>query len=358
MLKVAIVYDWLTNFGGGERLLLDVVEAFPEAPVYTSVYDREAMTQFKDVEVITSKLQKYPFKYRHQLYSTLRPAAFEAFDFSGYDVVLSIGSAESKGVITKPSTKHIAYLFTPTRYYWSNYHGYLKDTGFGPISPLVRLLLPRMARSMRQWDYAASQRPDQIFSISNAVSLRIEKYYRRSAEVIYPPLDLDRFHVGPKQDFYLVVSRLIPYKRTDLAIEACRLLGRKLIVVGDGSEIGRLKGMAGPETKFLGRLSDRQVAEYMSKARALIFPQEEDFGITALEAMASGTPVIAFGAGGVLETVQPGLSGTFFSHQTIESLKGAVGEFEKQTYDSEAIKRSVGRFDRRRFIDELRSRVG
>jgi glycosyltransferase involved in cell wall biosynthesis len=360
-LKVAIVHDWLTNQGGGERVVEALRKAFPDAPIYTSVFNPRGsgMEKFTEMDVRTSFLQKWPWaKTKHQLYPVLRTMAFESFDFSQYDVVISSASAEAKGIITKPETLQLAYIHTPTRYYWSDYAKYRKETGFGVLSPLVRLVMPRVVERMRLWDFAAAQRPDHLIANSANVAQRITKYYRRPSTVIVPPVSLERFapQVGPKRGF-VVSGRLIPYKRFDLAVQACTELGLPLTVMGEGSELSRLKAMAGPTITFTGRPSDEQVARGLAEASALIFAGEEDFGIVPLEAMASGTPVIAYRAGGTLETVVEGKTGLFFNEQTVESLKAALQRFDRKAFDSDVIQRHAAEFGENVFIEKIKKFV-
>lgn len=346
-LKVALVHDWLTNWGGGERVLWSLHQLYPKAQIFTSVYNEEAMPEFKDLHVETSYLQEVPLaKSKHQLFPTFRTHAMESFDFSNFDVVITTGAAESKGIITKPGTLHISYLFTPTRYYWSEYRKYLADPGFGALNPIIKLVMPHFVRKMKHWDYAAAQRPDVMVGISKYVTARIKKYYDRPASVIYPPVDAKRFKLTErKDDFYLVVGRQVPYKRVDLAVQACTEMNKRLIVIGEGSEHEALKKMAGPTIEFKGRLSDKETAEYYAKAKAFLFTAEEDFGITPLEAMACGTPVIAYGKGGATETVKDGITGFFFDRQTPESLMNAIQRFEKTKLDPKKIRSHALTFD-------------
>lgn len=345
--KVALVHDWLTNWGGGERVLWSLHELFPKAPIYTSVYDPERMPELASADVRTSFLENLPLATkRHQLYPLLRTYAFESFDFSDYDIVISDSSAEAKGIITKPETLHISYIHTPTRYYWSEYDKYLADPGFGALNPLIKLVMPTMVGWMKKWDYAAAQRPDILCSNSNNVSRRIKQYYDRESTVIHPPVDAKRFKLeAKKDDYYLVVGRQVPYKRVDIAVQACTTMGVKLVVIGEGSEHENLKKMAGPTIQFMGRLDDKQTAKYYSKAKAFLFTAEEDFGITPLEAMACGTPVIAYGVGGATETVVDGKTGLYFNRQTPESLMNAIQKFEKLKFDAQTIRSHALKFD-------------
>jgi glycosyltransferase involved in cell wall biosynthesis len=357
--RVAIVHDWLTNQGGGERVVWALHRAFPEAPIYTSVFNPKALPQFANLDVRTSFLQHWPLaKTKHQLFPTLRTLAFEAFDFSNYDVVISSSSAEAKGVITKPYTLHICYCHTPTRYYWSDYAQYRRSTGFGVLSPLVRLVMPRIVERMRMWDFAAAQRVDEFIANSRYVEQRIAKYYRRDSTVINPPIQVDRFApTAESRTGFVVVSRLIPYKRVDLAVRACTELKLPLTVIGDGSELDKLKAMAGPTINFLGRAGDEETNYAYASATAFIFPAEEDFGLTPLEAMASGTPVIAYSKGGATETVIEGKTGIFFPEQTVASLKAALKAFKPADYDPATIRAHAQQFDEAVFIKNIQKFV-
>lgn len=354
-LKVAIVHDWLTNIGGAERVVESLLKAYPQADLYTSVYNEARLSQFKG-RVTTSFLQHWPLARRkHQLFPVLRTLAFESFDLSGYDLVVSSSSAEAKGVITPTETLHVSYIHTPVRYYWSNYEQYLEDPGFGALNPLIRLITPFFVRRMRRWDYAAAQRPDVLVANSQTVADRITKYYKRSSELVYPPVDIERFSKGDISDkgYFLVVSRLVSYKRFDLAVAACSRLGLKLIVAGDGPELKRLKSMAGPTIEFKGHLSDAEITELYQGCTAFLFPGEEDFGITPVEAMACGKPVVAFGKGGAAETVVDGKTGLHFTEQTIESLVDALRKFGHIKWDHAAILAHAEGFSEARFIKEI-----
>ncbi|MFL6055669.1 MAG: glycosyltransferase [Actinoallomurus sp.] len=359
-LKVALVHDWLTNQGGAERVLWSLHRAFPEAPIYTSVYAPQALPQFAHAPVRTSFLQNWPFAAtRHQLYPVLRTFAFESFDFSSYDVVISSCSAEAKGIVTRPETPHICYLHTPTRYYWSDHYRYAKNPGFGPLNPFIRLAMPAFIRHMRMWDLAATARVDAFIANSAFVAQRIEKYYRRNADVIHPPIQMQRFSIksdGP-DDFFLIAGRLVPYKRVDLAVRACRDLDLPLVVAGTGSELSRLRAIAGPRTRFTGRVSDQEMADYYRRAKALIHCAEEDFGLIPLESMASGRPVIAFNRGGLRETVIEGRTGTFFDRQTVDSLKDALRRFEGMRFEPEALRHHAAGFDEAIFIEKIKAFV-
>lgn len=346
-MRVALVHDWMTNFAGAERVLVALHEVFPEAPIYTSVYIPEEFPQLEGADVRTSFLQKMPFaKNHHQAFPLLRTAAFEKFDLSGYDVVISSSHAEGKGVITKPETLHICYCYTPIRYYWSGYHHYLDNPRYGLLNPIIKMAMPYLTNYLRLWDRCAADRVDSFVAISHYVARRIKKYYRRDAQVIYPPVDISWLKASSTiGDYFLLAGRLIPYKRADIAVEAFSKLGIPLKVVGTGSELQRLKDMARPNVEFLGRVSDSELGELYSRCLALIFPQEEDFGIVPLEAMASGRPVIAHRSGGALETIVEGRTGVFFDRQDADSLAGAVRGFNPAAYDPQELRNHAASFE-------------
>lgn len=358
--RVALVHDWMVRPGGGERVLWAMHNVFPDAPIYTSIYRLDGLPEFADADVRTSVLQHWPLsRFGHQFFSSLRGLAFEAFDFSDFDVVISHGTAEAKGIITGPETLHISYIHTPTRYYWSDYHGYRAEPGFGRLNPLVRAVMPFAVTRRRVWDFAAAQRPDRVIANSHNVAARIEKYYRRPVDhVLYPPIDIESFRVATARPRgFVTVSRLIPYKRVDLAVAACRMLSRPLTVVGGGSELRRLRDAAGPDTTFIGTVDDATLAHHLASAEALIFPGEEDFGMVPLEAMASGRPVIAFGRGGALETVVDGRTGVLFDEQSPESLVEAIKRFDGMSFDAQELRSHAAGFSTEHFETRLRKLV-
>ena len=300
-MKVALVHDYLNQMGGAERVVLALHEIFPDAPIYTSIYDPQRVDPvFQKMDIRTSFMQKLPLVTKHhQPYLPFYPFAMESLDLRGYDLVLSSSSAFAKGVITRPETMHICYCHTPMRWCW-NYDEYVEREHLGKIA---RLALPFFITKLRSWDQTSSMRVDHFIANSPVVAERIQKYYRRDAVVIPPPVVAQRFTFDPEtqvEDYFLIVSRLVPYKRIDLAIEACNKLQLPLVIIGSGRDLERLKKLAGPTVRFMGRLSDEDVLYYYAHCRALLFPGEEDFGITPLEAQASGRPVIAYGAGGAL----------------------------------------------------------
>lgn len=354
-MKVALIYDRVNKWGGAERVLLALNEIFPKADLFTAVYSPKAAKWAKVFhQVAPSFLQKIPFaKDNHEFLGALTPIAFETFDFRDYDLVISVTSEAAKGVITKPETLHLCYCLTPTRYLWSARDYYFKKppSKFRLVPFFKRLSRP-LVNYLRNWDKIAAQRPDRMIAISTAVKRRIKKYYKRDAEIIYPPVDIAKFKkegTVKKEKFYLVVSRLTPYKRVDLAIKAFNKLGKPLVIVGTGTEEARLKKMAGKTIFFVGELTDEKLADYYSKCTGLIFPQEEDFGIVVVEAQAAGAPVIAFKAGGALDTVIEGKTGVFFKRQTVGDLVRAVGKFEKLEFNRQILLKNAQRFSKEIF---------
>lgn len=346
-MKLAIVHDGLATFGGrggAEWVLTVLKQMFPDAPIYTTVYHPDRMPEyFQHYDIRTSFIQRLPFgKTKYKAYLPLMPTAVEQFDLSGYDVVLSCSHAVAKGVITAPGTRHICYCYTPLRYAWDMYHEYLETSW---QSRLARLLIPPLLTYMRIWDTLSSRRVDTFIAISQYVAQRIWKYYRRESIVIYPPVDTALFHrVDRLEPYFLVVSRLEPYKRIDLAVRAFNRLGLPLVIIGDGSERTRLQQMTQPNITFLGRQPDEVVREHLATCQALIFPGEEDFGITPVEAQASGRPVIAYRGGGALETVTE-QTGRFFYPKTVDALAEAVNTFDAGQFDPVAIQRHARQFD-------------
>jgi glycosyltransferase involved in cell wall biosynthesis len=349
-MKVALVHDYLNQMGGAERVVLALHELFPDAPLYTSIYDpRRVDAAFRSIDIRTSFMQKLPLvKKHHQPFLPLYPFAMERLDLRGYDLVLSSSSAFGKGVITRPETMHICYCHTPMRWCW-NYDEYVEREHLGKIA---RSVLPFFITNLRVWDQTTSMRVDHFIANSPVVADRIQKYYRREAVVIPPPVEAQRFLFDPMaqpEDYFLVVSRFMPYKRIDLAIEACNRLGLPLVIIGKGRDEQRLRRLAGPTIRFLGGLSDEEVLRYYAHCRALILPGEEDFGITPLEAQASGRPVIAFGAGGALASVVDGVTGAFFHEQTVASLVATLATFDESRYDTQVIRNHALEFDKPRF---------
>jgi len=358
-LRVALVHDYLNQYGGAERVLEELHALFPSAPVYTSMYWPEKMSAtIRSLDVRTSFMQRLPMVTRnHQPFLLMYPWAFESFDFSGYDVVISNSSAFCKGIVTPPGTLHICYCLTPMRWVW-NYHAYVDRERLGL---LARMVLPAAISQLRAWDVATAQNVDRFLAISRAVAARVQKHYRRDAAVIHPPVNCQAFtpQPGRVEDYYLIVSRLIPYKRIDLAVDAFTRLGIPLKIVGSGGrDLPTLRARAGRNVEFVGRVSDDELKDLYARCRALVFPGEEDFGIAPLEANASGRPVIAYAGGGALDTVVDGQTGVLFKDQQVECLIGAVRRLEDLYWDTTELRQHALLFDRTVFHDQLRQFVG
>ncbi len=352
--KVAIVYDRVNKIGGAERVLESLFKIYPKATLYTSVYDKKKATWARNKKVIPSFLQKIPFvQNHHELIPYLMPLAFENFDFSNYELVISVTSEAAKGIITQPSTKHICLCLTPTRYLWSGYDEYFKNKALKIIGyPVIWYL--------KKWDEIASTRPDKFISISKNVEDRIKKYYKRNSFLIYPPSDLlytkKTKSLKPKEkDYFLVVSRLTSYKRIDLAVRAATKLSVPLVVVGEGSEWEKLDAVAGPNVVFKGKISDEELISYYKNCKAFIFPGKEDFGITMVEAQLAGKPIIAYKGGGAIEIVKNGKTGIFFKEQTVESLISVLKKFRSSRYNSVACINNGKRFSEEKFIIEMKA---
>lgn len=359
-MRVALVHDYLVQYGGAERVLEAFCEIFPDAPIYTLLYDREAMgAAFANRDIRTSFLQRSAWARRHhRLFPLLMPLAVEQFDFSRFDVVLSDSSSYAKGVITSPYTLHLCYLHTPTRYIWDDCQKYTRDSGF---PALIKRLVPFLLNPIRLWDRSAACRPDAIFANSEFVRRRIAKYYRRESTLIYPPVDGHRFATVPRlvssERYLLMVGRLIAYKRYDIVIEACNRLGLPLWIIGSGPEENRLRQLAGKTVKFLGRVNDADLPQYYAACRGFVFPQEEDFGIAAVEALAAGVPVIAYRGGGATEYLEAGVTGEFFEEQTADSVVAALESFYEAAYDTVAIRSRAVRFETTLFQQRIREQV-
>lgn len=352
-MKVAIVHDWLTIYGGAESIIRILHDLFPDAPIYTTVYNRKNMPEdFEKMDIRSSFIQKLPFaKKKYTSYLPFMPYAFEQFDLSEYDLVISSNTSCSKGVLTGPDTLHICYCNTPMRYGWDFYHEYKQKK-----NPVSKFLVAWMMKGIRQWDRLSADRVDVFIANSNNVARRIKKHYRRNSAVIYPPVRTHLFQKSDVQeDFYLVVSRLVPYKRIDLVVQAFNELKLPLKVIGNGSEYKKIAALAGPTVELLGRLEDDAVLDYMGRCKAFLFPGEEDFGITPIEAQACGKPVIAYGKGGALETVLENQTGVFFYEQSVASVAGAVKTFEKIEFNADVIRKHSEKFSEERFVNELES---
>lgn len=362
-MKIALVHDYLTQQGGAENVFKIFTEIFPDAPIYTFFYDYK---KFEDIlagkKIYSSFLQKIPVIRKHYRWTLpFMPKVVESFDFSDYDIVLSSTSAFSKGVITGPNTKHICYCHTPTRYLWVDSEEYVKDLKY---NILVKKAIPPLLEKLRIWDKKAADRVDEYLTNSTEVQNRIKKYYNRDSKVIYPPVNVGDYYVSenveldPAKGYYLIGGRLVAYKRYDLVVKSFSRMGIKLKIFGDGPEEEKLRNMARANVEFLGRVDEAKKKELMSKCIAFIHPQIEDFGITPVESMAAGRPVIAYGVGGVKESVVDGVTGEFFPEQTWESLAETVIKFTPEKFDPQKIREQAEKFGVERFKREIREAVG
>ncbi|HEY6802586.1 MAG TPA: glycosyltransferase [Pyrinomonadaceae bacterium] len=348
MSKIALVHDYFIQMGGAERVAAVMHDSFPTAPIYTTVaLEHKLPNELKGADIRTSPMQLLPaMERRFRQYFMLYPFAVEQFDLSEYDLILSSSSGYAKGVRRRRNAIHVCYCHTPMRWVW-RYQDYAERESFGGMA---RKVLPICLWGLKKWDLRAAQQPNYYIANSQVVADRIKKIYGREAIVIPPPIDVDRFEPAANvEDYYLILSRLVPYKRIDIAIEACKKLKRRLVIIGDGPDRERLEKLAGPETQFLGRQSDTQVNIYASRCQALLFPGEEDFGMVPLEVNASGRPVIAYRAGGAVETVVEGVTGLFFDKPESASLIQAIEEFESLNWNSAVLRRHAEKFDRKVF---------
>jgi glycosyltransferase involved in cell wall biosynthesis len=369
--KVAIVCDWLTDIGGAELVLLELHKMFPDAPIYTSQYNPKRIDWFTDAEVRTGWLQAFP-SFLKKLLPVLRAWYFSHLNLSEYDLIISSNTgAEAKGIRLRHSGKwkmengksqmqkplHLCYMHAPTHYYWSRYDEYLQNPGWGVFDWLGRLGLKLLIGPMRKWDYKAAQRPDYIIANSTHTQAQIKKYYGRDSTVIFPPVDTDRFSQLPNTKYdlpqnrsgFVITGRQTPYKRIDLAVAACTKLSLPLTVIGSGPDHEKLKKMAGPTITFLGHVAQDELPKHLHAAQAFIFPGLDDFGIAPVEALAAGTPVIAYRGGGALDYVIEGKTGMFFDEQTVESLCGALQAFNHRKYFNSDIKLAAKKFSNHNF---------
>lgn len=362
-LRIAIVHYWITSWRGGEKVLEALVQRFPDADIYTHVYDPAvvAASPLADKHIRTTFIHRLPFAARlYQKYLPLMPMALEQLDLSGYDLVISTESGPAKGVILPPEVAHVCYCFTPMRYVWDMYHDYLTRSGW-----FTRLMMPPLIHYLRLWDRLSADRVDHFLADSAFVARRINKFYRRDADVLYPPIEVDEFTMAPEHEgFYLCVGALVRYKKADLAVRAFNQLGLPLVVIGDGELYDEIRAAAGPNVKVLGRQSRAVILDHYRRCKALVFPGVEDFGIVPLEAMATGKPVIAYGRGGALETVVDGVTGLYFHEQTENGLIGAVQRLEcgDLVFDAATIRSHAAGFDiavfNRRLLDLIECKTG
>ena len=357
-LRVAIVHDWLVVYAGAERVLEQMLNVFPQADLFAVVdFLDEGKRQFiRNKAVTTTFIQRLPgARQRYRQYLPLMPLAIEQLDLSGYDLVISSSAAVSKGVITGPDQLHLCMCYSPMRYAWDLTHQYLRESGLtsGLKSWIARWLLHRM----RVWDYRTANGVDEFIAISHFIARRIEKVYGRESSVIYPPVDIESYTIGQgREDYYVTASRMVPYKRIDLMVEAfAKMPDRRLVVIGDGPEFDKINKLAAPNISLLGHQSHEVLKSHLQRAKAFVFAAEEDFGIAPLEAMACGTPVIALGRGGARETVVDGVSGILYKEQSVESLTKAVKRFESfgSLFEATAVRRHAVQFSAARFRSEF-----
>ncbi len=354
-MNIALVHEWLTNVAGSEKVLLVLKELFPDAPIYTSVFDPDRAAPFRNFDVRTSFLQKLPLiQKKRELLIPLTPFAFEQFDLSAYDLVISNSTMAAKGVITKPGTIHVSYCHTPPRYLWTPSVDPRAQSGS------FTWLRQDVMHNMRIWDRLAADRVDHFLANSHYIAKRVLKFYRRDATVVYPPVDIANFKIDPavkRGDHYLYVGRLVNYKKCDIIIQAFNQLKLPLRIVGSGPDEAKLRQVAAENIQFIGVKTDSELAREYQGAKALIFPAEEDFGIVPIEAMATGLPVIAFNQGGATETIVPNETGIFFEEQTPESITDAIDKFRLIKFDQNIIRRRAEKFStenfKKNFIDEI-----
>jgi glycosyltransferase involved in cell wall biosynthesis len=354
-IRVALVHDWLTGQRGGEKVLEILAEIFPRAPVFTLFHFPGTQAEvIEKRKIVTSFLQRFPFlKTRYRLYLPLFPLAAELFDLSDYDLIVSTSHCVAKGIIPPPDALHISYIHSPVRYAWNQYSAYFSSRR---ISFFGRLVIPPLIHRLRIWDVASSARVDHFIANSANVARRIRKYYRREADVIQPPADTDFFILPdeePKRDYFLIVSALVPYKKIDLAIEVFNPTAARLKIVGSGPEYRRLRKQAGANIELLGQVSAEDLRCLYQNARALILPGEEDFGIAAVEAQACGTPVVALGRGGALESIVPGETGLLYSDPSASGLRTALDNFRDLKFNKTSLRSNAMKFSRPLFRQKL-----
>jgi glycosyltransferase involved in cell wall biosynthesis len=353
--KVALVHHWLVSAGGAEKVLYELHHMYPDAPIYTAAYDKKKFPELKDADVRVTWLDRVPFaKTKHQFFPILRAFAFRSINLSKYDLVISSDAAEAKAIRKGKDTLHICYCHTPIRYYWVDYDWYVQHPPFGKLNWLARFVLKYTLNWLKRLDFDSAQKVDEFVANSKNVAERIKKYYKRDSVVIYPPIEVRKYDLSRKHgDYYLIVGRQVAYKRLDLAVDAFNELGLNLKVAGIGEEIAKQKQRSKPNIEFLGRVSDEEKAKLYGGAKAFIFPTKEDFGMVPIEAMANGTPVIAYGVGGALEYVEEGKTGVLFDTQSKEALIEAVRRFEKRKFDPELIRKQAEGFDVSVFKSEM-----
>jgi glycosyltransferase involved in cell wall biosynthesis len=353
-IRVAVVHYWFRELRrGGEKVVEALLELFPQADIFTNIFDKRVFSHLSDNHTVKETfIGRLPMaKQAAGCYVPLMPFALEQLDFAGYDLVISSESGPAKSVIVPDHCAHLCYCHSPMRYIWNKHAEQARGTSF-----FLRMPMRVSAHYLRLVDYAAAARVDQFIANSTAVAHRIEKYYRRSSRVVFPPVDVSAFAPAEQNDdFYLYCGQLTGYKRPDLVVECFNRLGLPLWIIGDGEMLGALKRRAMPNIRFLGRVSDAVVRDSLGRCKALVFPGEEDFGIVPVEAMASGRPVIAFGRGGALDTIVDGVTGLFFQEESADGLAAAVQIFEqmRQSFDPQAIVRHAAKFDKQHFLDRM-----
>lgn len=356
-MRVALVHYWLVGMRGGEKVLEEMCRIWPEADIFTHVYVPSAVSDtIRQHKISTSLIQRLPAAQRlYKKYLPLMPMALESLDLSAYDLVISSEAGPAKGILVRPDAVHICYCHSPMRYIWDQFCFYRARAGL-----FTKFFMTAALPGLRQWDATTAARVDHFIANSAFVALRIEKYYRRQADIVHPPVAIEKFSISEEvDDYYFAFGQLVSYKRFDLAVEAFSRLGKRLIVAGTGEEAKRLKALAGPTVEFLGWQTDEEIARLLRRCRAFVFPGIEDFGIAAIEAMASGRPVIAFGSGGALETVVDGVTGVYFYEPSVPALVQAVLDFESriQNFDPKIIREHCKKFESSRFVTELKAVV-
>lgn len=352
-MNTAIVCDWLTTRGGAEKVVFELHKLFPKAPIYTSIYNKEKFPEFADADIRPSFIQKFPkATKKHQLYLPLMPIAFESFDLSEYDLVISSSHSCAKGIITKPETIHISYCHTPPRYLWDRSHEYIKEYGMGRLK---KKIASHILHKLRIWDRTAAERVDYYIANSEYVKKRIKKYYQKDAKVIHPPVNITNFVLSEKKKkYFLAVGRLTAYKKFDLLVETFNELEDSLVIVGEGEEKKKLQKKAHQNIAFFDYVDEVKLKKLYSEAEAVLFPQIEDFGIVPVEAMASGTPVIAYSEGGALETIKDKETGILFKKQTVANLRKAIDTFKKTKFNPKIIRKHAEQFSQKAFRENIK----
>ncbi len=364
-MKIALVHELLTMRGGAERVLRILAAMFPDAPIFALLYDEKKLGDwFPRERVRTSTIHPLFGSYNHHLYLRSFPRAVEAWDFSEFDLVISTSSAFAHGIITNGKPKHLSIINSPARYLWDRTHDVIREASHGPLGFLKKRYLQRIFHTLRIWDCEAADRPDTLLAASKTVQRRIELYWRRTSDVVTPPIDdfwlQERKPINEhmqRPDYFLIVSSLVRYKRIDLAIEACNKLGKYLKVVGEGSDMQRLKKLSGPTIEFYGWRQGDELADLYASAIGTIFPGDEDFGLVPLESMACGTPVIAYRSGGALETIVEGKTGEFFGDPTVEALQEVLVKFDSTKYSRDACREQARKFSQEKFKQELSQKI-